>query len=785
MSDADLDDLSALDAQAPLGGEILGNDAQTLKQIRRRSSPITKVVGLVIVLGMVGMGIWAYLHNKAYDARMDVFAPIADMESAEQRDAALREVLANAEFKDVRERAIMNLGHDEDTAAVPLLIENLQYEGTVRRSAAWALARIGSPDADQAEARLLEVLPETGDIDRNQVVWTLAVLGAQDQAFIDALIDRFSEGHLQELDGFDDRIITRVLGIERLSSEQLTNHEIEGVRVLTAHALSEAGGEPVVAPLSRMLTQELAREGDAQSAEVIRATAAGLGRTGSPNAAEALFAMLSSHEAMNDTVMDALKKSTAATELIALLGRATNDTVRRDLTRLIVDSHDRRSIEGLTALLTDTNVEIKGMAALALAEFGERSAAPVLLELTAVEDDDDLVSSSLEHLRYVASPEITAQLAGLLETHAFRKSAILLALGATGDPGAARYIEPELAGHDANSAARALADLDHDGAFRTLLAKVVRPSDTDMTAFNAAQRSLVNEELLALRRAAIMAMGYYGRVDAVENLMEVVEDENDDYELRAKAAAAIGQVGTAEQIATVLNKINDATLSEAARRYYVQALWQRPHRELNAQLLDLVGNAATDVDVRRAAALALGYAGDEGNDARLMSLLDDEGARRHAAFAVVLGGGEEAVRKLVGILAEDRDLREILQGYVENNENDWFNLLTTHHFESGAIWRRLRAGQILREGDADLSYSYSWLKTIACLRTGWNGVGGIRPQDARDKLWEALEGEDIGRRELAASVFGDLPELGLLLRARDEGGEMGEVARSVLDRGRR
>ena len=154
MSDADLDDLSALDAQAPLGGEILGNDAQTLKQIRRRSSPITKVVGLVIVLGMVGMGIWAYLHNEAYDARMDVFAPIADMESAEQRDAALREVLANAEFKDVRERAIMNLGHDEDTAAVPPLIETLHYEGTVRRSAAWAPARIAAPHDDHAAPRL-------------------------------------------------------------------------------------------------------------------------------------------------------------------------------------------------------------------------------------------------------------------------------------------------------------------------------------------------------------------------------------------------------------------------------------------------------------------------------------------------------------------------------------------------------------------------------------------------------------------------------------------------------
>ncbi|MEM9071111.1 MAG: hypothetical protein AAGE52_21555, partial [Myxococcota bacterium] len=148
-------------------------------------------------------------------------------------------------------------------------------------------------------------------------------------------------------------------------------------------------------------------------------------------------------------------------------------------------------------------------------------------------------------------------------------------------------------------------------------------------------------------------------------------------------------------------------------------------------------------------------------------------------------GGEASVQKLIEWLGADRDLREILQDYVTNTENDWFNLITDEMFESGAIWTRLRAAQLLKEGNEETSYSYAWAKVIAVLRSGWQGVGGVSPQQIRDRLWEGLSGDSPLRRELAAEVLGDLPETGLLLRARDEGGEMGEVARGILDRARR
>ena len=101
MSD-DLDDLSAFEADAPAAAPLMGgNDNDTLKQIKRRTSPMGKVVIVLVLAAIGGAGFMAYRHMRASDTRMEVFEPIAAMEDPEQRNSALRAALEGAEFEDV------------------------------------------------------------------------------------------------------------------------------------------------------------------------------------------------------------------------------------------------------------------------------------------------------------------------------------------------------------------------------------------------------------------------------------------------------------------------------------------------------------------------------------------------------------------------------------------------------------------------------------------------------------------------------------------------------------
>ncbi len=784
MAKDDLDDLSAFDAGDDFGGDMmLGGDDDTIKKINRRTSTGTRIATFVILLVAIGAGVWAFQHHQAEQVRFALLEEAGEQTDPAQRNALLRQVLEENSFEDAKQRAIMNLGHYRDESAVPLLIEALDEKGVVRRSAAWALARIGSPAADAAKAKLLEVLPDTDEVDRPRVLWTMAMLGEQDQGFIDALIVAFSEGQVQDQDDFEARVITDVLGIDRLSTAELTGHESDAVRLLTASALAENGTDRVVAPLSAILTGELERDAEDQHVEVIRAAVGGLGRAASPAAARPLFETLQNVEGMRGTVIDALKASTAAPDLAVLLSEATDVEVRRALVEVIAGSHDRRTADTLASLVNDEDLDIRSAAVLALAEFGDERAIDPLFALAAVEDNDSLVSSALEHLAFVATPAATDRLIDMIETHFHRKAAVLNALGKTGDARAVRALEKELEEDDAPTAALALAMIGDERSFRRLHDTVPRPRDRDMAAYNAADRSVANEDLLRARKGAIIAMGRFGHPEAIETLMTVVEDDNDDYELRGRAAAAIGMLADTEAMRQVIAKVRDTSISEHARRYYVQALWQRPHPELTNDLLGLLQSNAP-AEVRRSAALAVGYAADPAADERLIAMLDNEATRRDAAFAIVLGGSDEAVQALMGVLAEDRDTAEVLQMSVTNEENDWFNLVTASMFESGAIWRRANAARLLRQGIDDNTYSYAWQKVVQVLRSGWEGVGGITPGQVRDELWEAISGTDEANAATAAEILGEMPERGLLLRARDEGGQGGEIARSVLTSGR-
>ncbi len=742
--------------------EDLGNmaagmsDEEAIRKIGQRSSASGKIVTLLMVVGAVGLA-WFYMQRSAaYESRMNGVLEAGKMEG-EPMLAKLREELSKTSYDDVKERAIRNLAHFKDQQSIPLFIKELDTAGIVRRAAALALAGIGSPAADQAKPKLLEVLPKSDEKDKPQVVWALAVL--KEPAAADAILAEFTSGRLQAQPGFDPQIITKAIGIAKLSSPELTGHKEKSVRALVAMALSEAASPEVVDPLVRLIQNK------DEDTEVVRAAVAGLGRTGDTRAAAPLFALMQRRPEMRQSVLDALAKSTAAPQLAVLLGQANEVNAKRDMVRLLRKTYDARSADALAAVINDQDEDTREEAAHALAELGDARAVPPLVAL-ANSEEDDVATDAIDSLRRLANPAAAPALLELFDKFPYRKAAIMRALGATGATDAGPKLMKELEGDDIGAAARALGQLKYEPAFSVMLATLPRSKYKDI---DFSRPSVPSEMAYRNRLEAMQGLALFARPDEklVKELTVIIEDPADDFRLGEVAGAVLGQIADAGVYQLMLTKIMDANLDERIRTAYATGLWRKPNAEVSVQLMPLVKAAETPAAIKTAAALAIGYAGNPANDGDLLAMLDDANTRRYAAFAVVLGGNEAAAQKLLEVLPKDRDAEEILRMAVNSTEDDNFNLLTKAMFESGQIYRRIRVAQILMQGKADISYTYVWAHLTTRLRAGWDGIDGMSERDIRAALFKELGSPDAARREQVATTLAAMNLRGLLLAARD------------------
>lgn len=729
------------------------SDEQALKKIGSRTTTTGKIMAIIMVGGAAALG-WNYMQtSKAYESRMDGIQAAGALEG-ESMLSALRTELKNTEYDDVKERAIRNLAHFKDPQAVPLYIDALDHGGIVRRAAALALAATGLPAGEPAKPKLLKVLPECDARDRPQVVWALAVL--KERGAADAILKEFTAGLLQNQPGFDPKVLTEALGIPMLSSPELTGNNEKPVRALVAMALSEAASPEVVAPLVRMIQRA------DEDPEVIRAAVMGLGRAADPSAAGALFELMQKQPSLRQSVLDALAKSTAAPQLALLLKEAKDPANKRDVVRLLAKTFDARSADALAGLVDDPDEDTRNEASMALAELGDKRAVPPLL-VQAGNEDDGIGMDAVDALRLLGVPEAGQPLMDMVEKFPSRKAALLRALGASHFQAAGPMITKELKGDDVGAAAKALGEMPYEPAYKELVGMLKRDPKIDFS-----RPSVVTEMAYRNRYEAMQALRYFGKPDpaAAKALITIIEDPEDDFRLASAAGATLGQIADAGIYQHMLSRIQDTKLDERIRVAYVEGLWRKPNMDLSTQLLPLL-EGDTPAAIKRSAALAIGYAGNPANDAKLIELLDNPASRRDAAIAITLGGSEAGAAKLLEVLPKDKDTEEVLRLSVNSNEDDNFNLLTESMFSSGQIYRRLRVAQILKEGDGKNSYSYVWTQVNARLRSGWEGPAGVSPRFIRETFYKELTGSDAARRAIVAETFAAMNMRGLLLAARD------------------
>ncbi|MDW8245246.1 MAG: HEAT repeat domain-containing protein [Sandaracinaceae bacterium] len=746
------------------------DDDAALRKIRRRTSWFGRILAILFVGGGALLAFFAWERHVAYEQRWDEYQKARrEAQNVEDFLQRIRAIYPKSTFQDVRIQILAKFGEYKDVQALPLIIQALDEPGPVRTQAARSIAQIGSPGADSARPALLRVLAESKDpANRAAVAWALAVLGESSAA--DAIVEEFAAGRLQGQPGFDPRVVARAVGVERLS--KMTKHKEVSVRALVAQALSEAGGPEVVSPLIELLSDE--------DDQVRKQAAAGLGRVGDTRAASALFAAMQRNPSMRLQVLDALKRSTSAKGLALLLREASSDEARRDLVAMIRATHDPEGAEALASMLSSKDEQIRFQASAGLAELGDKRAQPFLLEF-AKGSDLDRARDALDLLFWVSSPEVVPALAPMLNDDAFiaRRAGIIKVLGRSGSEEAGRLLMREIDGDDAGAAAIALAELRYEPAFQHFLRAAPRPKNTPFNQ-HAGMCGALLEPAFKKRTAAVRGLGHFGRPQAAPVLMAIIEDTQDDLRLRSEAGLALGAVADEAILAKVIEKVRAPQGDEAAKRFYLAALWQRPSKALSSKLFEIVADSSLSADLRLPAAVALGYAADPAYEERLVELLRQPRVADGAALAIALGGSEAGAKALLQALSQDTELRTVIQDLFLKPTNDWLSLVTRTLWDSGQIHRRLIVADILHRGEGENRYGFAWTAFIARLQAGWNGIEGMNPIEIRKRLYQDLRSENTALRPLIARTLAAMGEIGLLLAARDAGGPGSEEARALL-----
>lgn len=306
--------------------------------------------------------------------------------------------------------------------------------------------------------------------------------------------------------------------------------------------------------------------------------------------------------------------SSAIEPLIATLtNKAEDRRVRWQVAVSLTWLADQRAIEPLFDTLADCDKSVGYNAALALGQFGDARAIPMLIEALQFEDK--------ERLPFFFTEEVSAKAADLL-----------------GKFKAKAAIRPLIAGLNASNS-----------TLRSHAAKALGLIG-DREATEALILKLRNDEDKHVRYEAARALGEIGQREAVDALILSLTRDNYTY-VRSQAAEALARIGDGRAINPLLEMLDDPDGSVVSSSAW--ALGDLGARDAVTALIKLLDVDYTnqrwgedlDATIRYSVAIALGKIGDERALPALMwTQQHDEGI--HGRGAKVADYAALAVQKI-------------------------------------------------------------------------------------------------------------------------------------------
>jgi HEAT repeat protein len=780
------------------------------------------VVLLILLAAGAAIGYYFYNDNKQFQEWQKKVADASALAKKGDDDgyrAALRTILQDCERKDVLLDVVYSIGIEKDKESVPLLVKALERGDAVSEEAAMALSSIGVPEGKAGADAIFKQLQQAKDVGKARYAWALCALG--DERGMTDLLESVGKqiANPKTIHGWDPAIIARMATTDRLIQMSDSSNEI--VQFYAAQELGFRRDKDTIPALVKLL-------GSTGRNTVVEAAVA-LGRSNDERARKALVDKLRGDSGLVDLVLTTVTQSVGAPGLQAIYDGMTDIDTKFKVINKFKELRDPRSADFLMKVLNeklpDTTAKqkldadnIHNQALWTLEDLGDPRIAEKMFEKTmwqpateAQIPDPALRYRQNDMYRRLANgvpswfakvrpPGAADYLQKVYDANQPYSNTpecaqrvkvdigpLMDAMGRTGDQRFCKTIEPFLDLDEKfhfQAASLAVARLKCPGATddfvkRMVMTKTERKDQLFSTSIETREFSM--ETRLQERRNSIIGIRYLGDPEAAETLMAIALDPMDDPELRSEAAISLAYIEDPKTSQLVLDKVKDNLAEVGARTILVEGLSNNPRPEAMPVLFDVL-EKETDVTLIRAAAIAIGEAGDPANDAHLNKLLDDpnDDRQRVVAFAVLLGGNLERIDRVIEILLKGQETRLLLKEWYEGRPV----LLTDTMFTKKRIFRRLAVAQAImaRTAGKDEEINWAWRYLLDRMKNGWdNSPGGLNSREIRDRLAEAVR-TDAEYRVLAADALAGLVERGTLLALQGEEGPQAAVARATLDR---
>ncbi len=784
------------------------------KITRGNRGPIIAFLLVIVVAGVVGF-LW-YQDKTAqdkWDKELKATLTLPDGEF----ETALRGLLEKSNRKEVLEQAAFELGEARDKEAVAILSASVSKGGKVAREAAKALAKIGGDEAKIGIDPIYAQMQKAKELAKAEFAWALCMLG--DSRGFGPLLEAVGKRIVtpKSLPDFDPDVIVRIGTTDKLI--EMSDNPDPMMKMYAAMELGFRTDKDVVPALLKMVKDD--------NLDVAEAAAISLGRTTDDRAGPALMETMRTKKSLRDSILGAITQSVGSPGLEVIYKNIKDDPpFKYKIIGKLKRLRDPRSKELLLTILDEKfpgsdkesimqGDQIRNQALWTLEDLGEPRIAKIMFEKTNWQEvtEEQIPDTAVRYrqndmARKIANGVVSwfgkvnpsgasDFLMSIYESNepfsntpesANRVKVdigpLMDAMGRTGDSRFCAVIEPFLGkdeGFFFQSASMAMARLNCKNIGKTFISRMgMTKEERKDKRFSSLleSRDWQMEERLQERRNSIIAVKYLGTPEAGEKLMNIVLDPDDDQELRREAAASLAYCADETVMTKILETIKDDSIDVVARAALIKGLWFNPTEAATNAMFEILEGSGTSEFVKPAA-IVIGEAGNPANDARLAKLLDnqDEHRQRAAMLAVMLGGNDKSVDKMIEIL-QGQETKLVVRDWYETHPI----FLTKDMFDSKRIYKRLIVAKAISEKSQTTGdeIRWPWKYLNQRLKTGWeNGPNGLTSLEIRNLLADTVR-TTPEYATLAAKLLSGLNERGYLLALQSEKGPQAEIARNTL-----